>query len=239
VEVRTPQGWKRYDPTSSVNADALARNGLLARARHVLEYLEYTYANAVIAYDAQNRESVIARVETVLTATAAGGSSAMDSLHEFINTSVAFWNASTLVLTCFLLLMIALVAAALGWFVLERWRLRRRAQRIGIQALPESEQLRLARQLGFYDDLLRLLDQHRIARPRHFTPLEFSRSLAFLPADAYDIVQRLTVLFYKVRYGGTELPPARRRRLQSVLAQLSEELNRANAVALLAPTAAR
>jgi hypothetical protein len=58
--------------------------------------------------------------------------------------------------------------------------------------------------------------------------MEFSRSLSFLPADAYDTVHRLTLLFYKVRYGGIELPAARRRRLENVLARLADELLRSH-----------
>ena len=54
--------------------------------------------------------------------------------------------------------------------------------------------------------------------------MEFGRSLSYLPSGAYDTVQRLTQLFYKVRYGGVELPIARRRRLQNVLATLADEL---------------
>jgi hypothetical protein len=127
-----------------------------------------------------------------------------------------------------MLLMMVIVAAAFGWFFGERWMLRRRAERIGIESLPNSERFRLARQLGFYDDLLRLLDRHHIRQPAHATPMEFSRSLSFLPADAYDTIHRLTELFYKVRYGGTELPIARRRRLSNVLVRLAEDLGRSD-----------
>jgi Ca2+/Na+ antiporter len=224
VEVRTAEGWTSYDPTSSREAAVATGSGLLARGRHLLEYLEFTYANAVIAYDSQNRDSVIATIETGLTGIGNRGSDALNAFQIFITGSAGFWNASTIVLTGFLLLMLGVVGAASGWYVWERWQLRKRAQRIGIELLPEADQLRLARQLGFYDELLQLLSRHKIRQPAHFTPLEFSRSLAFLPSDAYDTVQRLTALFYKVRYGGIVLPTARQRRLDNVLGQLSREL---------------
>lgn len=228
VEVRTPTGWKTFDPTSAVDAPVVPKSGLWARATHLVEYLEYTYANAVIAYDAQNQNSVVASVEAGLTSTASRGSNAWAELRDFllVEHSVGFWTASTTILTGFMLLMIFVLAGALGWFLWERSLLRRRAARIGIEALPEPEQFRLARQLRFYDELLRLLRRHRITRPAHCTPLEFSQSLAFLPADAYDTVQRLTTLFYKVRYGGAELPAARQRQLASVVTRLSDELAR-------------
>jgi Ca2+/Na+ antiporter len=231
VEVRTPAGWKAFDPTSSQNANQRAGAGMLGRAKHVLEFLEYTYATAVIAYDTQNRHSVIARVETSLSSSAGNVSASISGWRDFLQQHpVGFWNASSVVLSCFLALMLAIVLVALGWYLWERARLRRRAVRIGIESLPEDELLRLARQLGFYDDLVRLLGRHQIVRPAHNTPLEFSRSLSFLPAEAYDIVQRLTKLFYRVRYGGADLPPPRRRRLENVLSRLSSELVRINEV---------
>ncbi len=85
--------------------------------------------------------------------------------------------------------------------MIRRWQLRRRAARIGLDALPPAEQLRLARQLGFYDDLLRILERRQIERPAHLTPLEFAKSLLHLPAGAYRSVRRLTEVFYRVRYG--------------------------------------
>jgi Ca2+/Na+ antiporter len=226
VEVRTPHGWTTFDPTSTMEANHAAGAGMWGRARHVMEYLEFTYANAVIAYDSQNRQSVIATVETGLASGTSAVSIAISEWKDYllVKHPVGFWNVSSIVLTCFMLVMIAAVVGALGWFLWERAMLRRRAARIGIESLPEDEQLRLARQLGFYDELVRLLGRHRIVRAAHHTPLEFSQSLSFLPADSYDTIQRLTKLFYKVRYGGAELPPPRRRRLNNVLTRLSNEL---------------
>ena len=85
-------------------------------------------------------------------------------------------------------------------YALEKWRLLRRAERIGIGSLPGDEQLRLARQLEFYDNLLGLLNRRRITRRPQQTPLEFSQSLSFLPAQTYEAIRRLTELFYRVRY---------------------------------------
>ena len=76
----------------------------------------------------------------------------------------------------------------------------------------------------FYDDLLKLLDRNRIARPPHFTPMEFGRSLTFLPAEAYDAVQRLTGVFYRVRYGGATVQPAQHRRLSAAVGRLGQAI---------------
>jgi hypothetical protein len=121
-------------------------------------------------------------------------------------------------------LILLTLVGFIGWFLLEKWTLRRRAARIGLEALPPSEQLRLARQLGFYDDLMKLLARHQISRPRHLTALEFSRSLTFLPAAAFETVRRLTQLYNRVRFGDAELDGGQRRRLGTVISRLEGEL---------------
>ena len=70
-----------------------------------------------------------------------------------------------------------------------------------------------------------MLEERRLIRPAHHTPLEFSRSLSFLPAGIYDTILRLTQLFYQIRYGGAQLTPPRQRRLHNVLERLHEELD--------------
>ena len=117
------------------------------------------------------------------------------------------------------------MTGSVAWFSWERLRLRRRAARIGISTLPMSEQMRLAKQLGFYDELLRLLGRHRMIRNAHQTPLEFSRSLLFLPGQTYDTIVRLTQLFYRIRFGGAKLSTAQRRHLSTVLDRLTGQLS--------------
>jgi hypothetical protein len=116
----------------------------------------------------------------------------------------------------------------MGYFFWEKWMLRRRARRMGIASLPLAERERLARQLGFYDDLVKLLDRLGIHRPRHQTPMEFSDSLLFLPSEPYRTICRLTQVFYRVRFGKAELSTAQRRRLHNVLDRLAEDLGRAS-----------
>ena len=82
----------------------------------------------------------------------------------------------------------------------------------------------MARQLEFYDNLLKLLGRHQIRRQPSQTPLEFSKSLLFLPAGVYESVRRLTDLYYRVRYGHAELTPRRQRHLGKVIEQMGARL---------------
>ena len=64
----------------------------------------------------------------------------------------------------------------------------------------------------------------RIERPAHLTPREFTQTLSFLPTEAYDTVDRLTRVYYRVRYGGARVQPAQQRRLEEVVKRLAEAL---------------
>jgi hypothetical protein len=214
VEVLGPEGWETFDPTSSRLAEAAAAERTVwQRLGHAFNYLEYMWAESVVAYDRESRSNLINFADLAMTSSAGQASEAMRAVKERLTRPELFYSVSARVMTGLVFLMVGFTLAAIGWFVFERWRLRQRARRIGLDALPKSEQLRLARQLAFYDRLTQSLEQRGVRRRPHQTPREFSRSVAFLPPDTYDTVGRLTELFYRVRYGGREISPSQQRRL--------------------------
>ena len=230
VEVFTRDGWKSFDPTSDRDSREQARRtGLILRLRHLLNFLEFSYGNTIIAYNNDDRSNLLQSTEAaMLTATMRSTMRVNRFRRLQFNQWVSSgkWDSITAVALGVVLALVALaIVASVINFLWQRWRLRKRAARIGINALPREEQVRLARQLRFYDDLLQLLGKHRIQRRPHQTPLEFSQSLLFLPASAYDTVSRLTGVFYKVRYGNAELSSPRQKRLHRVIQQLSAELD--------------
>ena len=222
VEVLTPAGWERFDPTSGHEADPL-KVTTLQKAKRFFDYLEYTWANAVIAYDADNRDTLIHEVQRKATRAVTDPSVPLTRLRTLLE-RLAEWLATTFVGPMIGLLGIVLVAA-IGWYMFERWRLFQLANRIGIESLPTAEQQRLARQLAFYDELIQSLEKHQIVRPKHLTPMEFSESLAYLPADVYDAVRRLTALFYRIRYGNIALPAGQHRHLENAVHRVDAALH--------------
>jgi transglutaminase-like putative cysteine protease len=224
VEVLDPTGnWRTYDPTSGRGADQVHNNsGMWRSTMHLMQYLEYTWANRVVAYDRQSRANLITNVDRTLSNSATDSSETAGKFRKWVLAHVdTFASNATSVL---FVIMILVLIGAIGWFLVERWRLRRRARRIGLDTLPASDKSRLLRQLGFYDELLLLLDRHRIARPSHLTPMEFSRSVTFLPNEVFDSIRRLTDIFYRVRYGRHELTPAQQRHLYAVIREINQTL---------------
>lgn len=227
VEVLTARGWLTFDPTSGQDPrNQQTQLTLAQKIKHLFDFLEFTYAQSVIAYDNENRENLIQNVENKMLNTAIQGNMFLARLRDWFDSwdVVTFWNLSSTLLAAAVFLTVAGLVAFVVWFLWERWMLYRRATRIGLESLSPSDQKRLARQLGFYDDLLKLLDRHHIHRAAHFTPLEFSRSLNFLPSQAYETISRLTEIFYRIRFGGADLTPGQRQKLERTLARLEQQM---------------
>ena len=222
VEVRTADGyWKTFDPTSGISDNSTAST-TWAQAKRFFDYLEYSWQNSVIAYNVDVRDSLVQTAENKLNQTVVRGSQdfwGLKATLSWLIDTLASWIIGPLVG-----LLSLGIFGAVGWFFFERWKLRRRAARIGIVDLPAAAQVKLMRQLGFYDDLVRLLHRHGINRLPHHTSLEFCDSLAFLPSQAYDTIYRLTRLFYRIRYGQTELDTGQQRRLGNVIDRLARQM---------------
>jgi transglutaminase-like putative cysteine protease len=218
VEVLTPEGWRSFDPTSDAGAAAAHEAGLWQKMRHLFNFMEYKWADSVVAYDTETRQNLITQVNTRLDQSAVNGSQYVGRFNRWLSRNV--YSLSSGALTILVGGMALAIFLAIGWYAWERWKIRRRAQRIGIESLPASDRARLARQLGFYDDLLRLLERHQITRPAHLTPREFNDQLAWLPSDVYSTIRRLTRLYYRIRYGDLRLAPAQQRRLSIIISRL-------------------
>ena len=228
VEVLGPDGWATFDPTSGRDSGTVADRTAWQKLKHFLNYLEFKWGENVVAYDAETRTNLVGQLDVAMVNSADAGRDRVtrwkDRLNRWLDRG-GFYAFGAAVIVGLVTLAVLAMAVAVGWFLYERLRLRRRARRIGLEHLPEQERKRLARQLGFYDDLLQLLERHGAARPANLTPLEFSRSVSFLPPEVYRAVGGLTGVYYKVRYGGRDLSAARRRRLDTVIERLNGAMN--------------
>jgi protein-glutamine gamma-glutamyltransferase len=224
VEVLTPAGWEAFDPTSSNEAITTGEQGWIGQAKSLFNYLEYEWGITVIAYGQDNRKNVVEAMNLAVTRTAVTGSQLPFNLHNQLS---KLENPTLLggLMTALILAILCTVA----YFVYERIRLRLRARRMGLKGLPAGQQDRLARQLAFYADLLQVLGRRGINFPDHLTPLEFSGSLSYLPNQTYNDIRRLTEIFYRIRYGHSQINGNRRRRLAMIIAQIDRSLGKQRA----------
>ncbi len=222
--------WKQFDPTTSRDADAVARaTTTWTHVRHFFDYLQHTWANSVVAYDASSQNNLLDDVETkMVNATIRASSAANSSRGWFSDTmdwlSEKKYDISERIILVLMTLMSFIAIGLVTWYVWQRKKLMRRARRIGLDSLGSNEARRLARQLGFYEEMIDVLARRNILRQPHLTPLEFSHSLTFLPGDAFETIVRLTEIFYRVRYGKGSLSSGQRRSLARVVDRLSTQL---------------
>ena len=209
--------WVTFDPTSGREDQRQRAVTFWTRVRHIFDYLEHSWATNVIAYDRGTRDNLVQTLENRLTSTAVSGSQQLSTMDWRSWLKSENWAISSQLLFLMIVLAVIALVCAVAWYAWERWRMWRRAARIGVDTLPSEERLRLVRQLGFYDDLLRLLERRGMIRPPHLTPMEFTDSLAFLPAEAYHAIRRITEVFYRIRFGRQQLSPRQRDRLDGVI----------------------
>ncbi len=231
VEVLTQRGWISFDPTSGREVNTKRTAGMLGSIKHFIDFLEYKWAEKVVAYENRDREAVTRKFTDAMTNATYDASTWLSKLRKGsdwltgLTGESSFWNTSFRILVTLIFVMVLIMIGLIIAYVIQQRRLRRRAERIGLEGLPLDEQIRLARQLAFYDQLTQALHRHNIFRPLHLTPLEFSESLVFLPAQIFDAIRRLTHLFYRVRFGRATLPPERQRRLETLVERLTNDLD--------------
>ena len=247
VEAHVGGRWRRYDPTAGTPADAERHGpdpeglaGLGRRLRRLSDSVRYAWANHVIGYDTRRQadlggaggaltrrinETLNARVGVDRTRADAddGGGwlrrntlGRLDRLGEWL----AAQGVHGLTAAAAAALLVALPLAAVGltaFYLLRRWRLTRRARRIGLDDLPPDEARRLARHLGFYDEFVRRLARRGILRRPGQTPREFAAGLAHLPPASYAAAGRLTETFYRARFGRRPPTQAERERARGDL----------------------
>jgi len=228
VEVLCGGQWQTFDPTSDNEAMSADNAGWVGRMKNVFDYFEYRWGTAVIAYGQENRQNIVQAMDLAIVHSAQNSNETvrykipgyvgklLDRISEII--------ANPTGISLMMMLMVFLIIAAISYYLYEQWKLRQRVLRIGLRALPAGQRQKLARQLGFYDDLLRLLERRGMIPAPHITPLEFSDHLDFLPNQIYHDIRRLTRLFYRVRFGQSELNAHRRRRVGEAVARLEAKL---------------
>ncbi len=247
VEVLTRRGWQRFDPTSGTDVDAQRHGdagGLAAITRTLRQWfdsIEYAWIRNVVTYDSSRQRSVNNSFAQELESAAADaeeqGAGQVRSTLERVMGPVGGWigglwrwlrdgiNVPRIVALLVAILIVGLPLAAIvviTVFLVGKWRLRRRARRIGLDNLPKRERRRLARELGFYFGMIDDLRRRGHRRASGQTPLEFADSLTLLPPPAFDAVQELTDAFYRVRYGRERLTRDARHRLRDIVRQLRQ-----------------
>ena len=201
VEVRSgTYQWKTFDP-SPVNQleDIQARNRSWADSwRWVYDRIDFLWNSSVVGFDT--------RTQVMLAKRASGGWG--DSIRGFFDRAVDrvqsfnrffrlgpagyIWLAS--------IVLIAIAFLLVGFMLLRRrWRVIRLARLDGVDP---ARARRLARQLAFWADTLRVLERRGLSKGVSETPLAFSKRAADVDPLVGDTLRELVDLLYRIRFGG-------------------------------------
>ncbi len=200
VEVQTsPYRWETFDPTPPGTLHNIhgARNTRGDRWRWVFDRWESKWSNHFVAFDQRAQRRLLTsfdlgwsrRLDDALYATREW----MDRVNRafYLGPAGYIWMG---------IVALAIVIAAIAVWT----RLRRAARlrtTLKLQHVGGAAQHRMLRQLGFYLDMLTVLEDAGLSKPRWQPPLVYADSLDHDHPRGGSIARQLTRLFYAARYG--------------------------------------
>lgn len=224
TEVRTgSHRWTTFDPTPPAVLRELHAGGTMTdRLRWFYDTFDGLWGRTVVEFD---REQQTRMAESSANATFA------QQLNSFVR-SIRQWmdrvnQAFRLGPSGYIFVGVVAFAIVLAIVVLIKlmhrsWTIRSvlRLDRVGSRAAT-----RMVRQLGFYVDMLDVLQRGGSRKPSWQPPLMFADALDAKDPAVAKIVQQLTDTFYAVRYGGHELSRQELAERKAKVRELASKLN--------------
>jgi transglutaminase-like putative cysteine protease len=223
VEVRLAPGrWETFDPTppASLSHQQRSSSGLLGFLRQLYDAIEFTWIDNVVTFDqtrggppeAQRLNYLISLrswlsgvAERVAAIMPAGGVAQILALAAIVG-----------VLTLVTLAIVLLARAAGPWL--------RRFLRARSSDDPDARLTANDDRLRFYPQMLLLLRQGGLPKPRATPPLAFADQLRALHPSVAEHVRDLSDRFYAMRFGGRSAPQDHARAVESRLDALRQAL---------------
>jgi len=221
VEVRSgPYTWSTFDPTPPAALRDLAepRQSWADGWRWLYDRLEFTWNSRFVSFDGRTQATLLERFNDRWSGE--GLREWMRSTMERVNAFVRLGPVGYLWVA---LISVAAISAGIAVFALiRRWAAIMRVT--GLGHLPWRRARWLAGELGFYLDLLKVLERAGLRKPEWQTPAAFAEMVAEARPEVGDDVRRLIERFYETRYGGRSLGMLRRRALVGEVARVAQRL---------------
>lgn len=218
-------GWRVFDPSPPAVIEQVHQpeSGFFAWLRDLYEYIEFEWINNVISYDDNTRQNVMVSLDTKL-----------DAITDWLNdkwVALAEWAAAFeqrwlqgpwgYVLLGLVGAMIATGIYLLGRILVRRMRHIRQLQ---LEAVGGRHKRRLARELAFYLEMLRIVERDGHAKPTWQTPASFAEALIARDGARFADVRPLTDVFYQIRFGNRPMDTARKKIVAEHLDRLHQLL---------------
>jgi hypothetical protein len=227
TEVCLPNvGWTRYDPSPASNDRAVSVDSYTRWIREFTQVLQQSWISNIISFDSTAQASLIASITAFFSSTGA-------TISGWFSAAAAgflqlFARHSQLAVPTRLgaLLGLLLLATLLAVFLRRAWRRRTSPLRVAsLRTLDRRSQRRLAHEIGFFDEFLRLLRKTGVSRTAGETPHEYVLGLRSRLSGAFEDAQFLVATFYDLRFGQLVLTPDLRSRVTAALQNVRASLH--------------
>lgn len=221
VEVQTgPRRWREVDPTPASIIQAHAGTGSFAdQARFLFDRAEATWENGFWSFDHDAQLGFAHQLDL----STSWFSDAWGGIRDWLSAvNRRFYFGPAGYIWMLGVGAIGIVTITVAWRVFRRWgRIR---STVHLEHFHGVQSQRLLRQLGFYLDMLRVLERGSCAKPYWQPPLAFAGTLARTKPTAAETVRELTTMFYEARYGGRRLTTEDLKEAQTLIGGLDESL---------------
>ena len=219
-----PHGWRTFDATPPAEIDRRhLSGGIFAGVRNLYEHLEFLWIDTFVTYDKETREEMLGSLSKTLRDAAGDRGGIIGTLVGWISDLPELWRLNQV---NFALMAVIVVFIVVGVASLVRRTLirRRRLAALQLTRLPRGQRRQLARRLGFYLQMLDMLERHGHLRPVWQSPFDFATALAGIDPLRFAPVIALTQEFYEIRFGHRELNNERDGRIRAHLKTLEDSL---------------
>ena len=218
VEVQTgPHRWRTFDPSPRAALQEIhGRDASFAdRLRWLFDRFEARWEFGFIAFDQDAQARVVESFDRQLAPRLSGALAAVREWAAALNRAFYLGPAGYI--------WMGIVGFALIIAVIALVKLMRRSMKIRtilrLAHLRGAQYQQMLRQLGFYLDMLNVLDKAKRAKPLWQPPLAFAAQLSPDQPHASKLVERISSAFYTARYGRQRLT---RDELKQVTADVQE-----------------
>jgi len=211
-------GWVPFDPTPARAARRYHGTSGTNPLAQVWDFLGHIWYINVIGFDRDIQQGLYLRIRTKATAIAQdiwSAISAARGLARAASDSLVSIGFPAWVLVAIFIGVMALAFWAISRLLGRLWRFLRPSRR---EAGPPGPAV------GFYKELLSILDRYGFRKRPSCTPRSFAEQLVALEGENLSLVRHLTEEFYLVRFGGRELASAEARRLSAAVKEVGRIL---------------
>jgi len=227
VEVRTgPHRYRTFDATpAAVLASVPPGEGALSeRLGRFYQRLEGSWTHRVIEFDEGSQEALLGSLSAAWMDRFSSAYTAARNWTSRVNQAFRLGPAGYIWLGIVGLVVVIAFVALVTLF--RRYLAVRRALRV--ERLKFAESRRLVRTLGFYVDMLQILHEAGLAKPRWQPPIAYARRLRSSRPEAAQLVREIAETYYRARYAGRRLSREQLARARARVSELAMNLERSS-----------